>query len=167
MSPILDDINVALEGLENELKNTKSASETIKKASDILNQFSAHSGELKRATQNLVDATGNLIEKINKIDFPSRLDKLDNTISGVIADTRNIQSRLESVERNLNDKLSMFDRELMSKLRTAQEATEKVILDTQFKLESIQNANIRLSVLTLMAVICSLILIVLIRYKII
>lgn len=44
-------------------------------------------------------------ERIERIKFPERLDKLDATVSGIMVAVQAIQSRLDLVERNLTDRL--------------------------------------------------------------
>lgn len=44
-------------------------------------------------------------EKIEKINFPERLDKIDANVAGLMAAVQSINSRLDIVERNLTDRL--------------------------------------------------------------
>jgi len=43
----------------------------------------------------------NLINSIKKIDFPSRLDKIDNTISGINIGIQNLQTKIIDIEKTL------------------------------------------------------------------
>lgn len=44
-------------------------------------------------------------ERVEKINFPSRLDKLDANIAGIMVAVQSIQSRLDGLERNITDRL--------------------------------------------------------------
>lgn len=40
---------------------------------------------------------------MDKVDFPTRLDKLDNSITGINTTIQNIFGRFETIEKNLKD----------------------------------------------------------------
>ncbi len=44
-------------------------------------------------------------ERVEKINFPERLDKLDANVAGIMAATQSVQSRLDGLERNISDRL--------------------------------------------------------------
>lgn len=44
-------------------------------------------------------------DRIEKINFPERLDKLDANVAGIMAAIQSVQSRLDSLERNVTDRL--------------------------------------------------------------
>jgi hypothetical protein len=49
-------------------------------------------------------------ERVEKIAFPERLDKLDSTIAGIMVAVQSVQNRQDALERNLGDRLrDMFD----------------------------------------------------------
>jgi chromosome segregation ATPase len=54
----------------------------------------------------LRDRVSAFYERIEKINFPERLDKLDASVAGLMAATQAIQSRLDGLERNLSDRIS-------------------------------------------------------------
>jgi chromosome segregation ATPase len=66
----------------------------------------------------LVESTKSLIEKIDKADFPTRLDKLDATISGINQGIQNTQSRIDTLERSLKDDLIAKNESLHRASRT-------------------------------------------------
>jgi len=47
----------------------------------------------------------NFHDRVEKINFPDRLDKVDASVAGMMAAVQAIQSRLDLVERNISDKL--------------------------------------------------------------
>ena len=44
-------------------------------------------------------------DKVEKINFPERLDKLDANVAGIMAGLQSVQSRLDGLERNIIDRL--------------------------------------------------------------
>lgn len=58
--------------------------------------------DLQLNTKQIADQTAKSIHDLN---LPIRMDKLDANISGILSAIQNVQSRIESVERNMGDKL--------------------------------------------------------------
>ena len=67
---------------------------------------------------SLIESTKNLIEKIDKIHFPTRLDKLDVTTSGINQGIQNAQSRIDTLERSLKDDLEARNESLQRASKT-------------------------------------------------
>jgi len=44
-------------------------------------------------------------ERVQKINFPERLDKLDANVAGIMAAVQSVQNRLDGLERNISDRL--------------------------------------------------------------
>jgi chromosome segregation ATPase len=44
-------------------------------------------------------------ERVQTINFPERLDKLDSNIAGIMAAIQSIQNRLDTLDRNISDRL--------------------------------------------------------------
>jgi chromosome segregation ATPase len=44
-------------------------------------------------------------ERVEKINFPERLDKLDANVAGIMTAIQSVQSRLDGLERNISDRL--------------------------------------------------------------
>ncbi|MBM3243193.1 hypothetical protein FJZ31_43590 [Candidatus Poribacteria bacterium] len=99
----LDDINKSLGDLEQELDRLKSASEMIEGVTRTAEQAAAESARLNQTADELCHTVGNLTDKIDRIDFHSRLDKLDATVSGINVAIQNIQGRFDTLERNIKD----------------------------------------------------------------
>ena len=133
------DINKSLGELEQELSKIKSASELINEAkattkktinetkritSDLIKNSKKatdsaikESKKLNEAASLLFKAVDKLMVKLDKVDFPTRLDKLDATVSGINSAIQNVLSRFDSVERNLkddfDDKIKLVQKELV------------------------------------------------------
>ncbi|MFW9940371.1 MAG: hypothetical protein ACFFFT_04970 [Candidatus Thorarchaeota archaeon] len=102
------DINKNLAELEEELKKIKSASDMITEARVSAVQTIKESSQLSQVSKELSENVKVLVSKIEKIDFPSRLDKVDATISGINAGMQNVQSRLDMVERHFDDSIKQI-----------------------------------------------------------
>lgn len=76
----------------------------------------------------LREAAKELFQKIEDVHFPERLDKLDANVAGIMAAIQSVQSRLDSLERNISDRLKdIFDQQ-----KEAQAAVQAAIV-TNFK----------------------------------
>ncbi|MCH8569490.1 MAG: hypothetical protein LAT67_14540 [Balneolales bacterium] len=97
-NPLIQQINAELENLQNELEQFKStvaylndakghvytAVQTVEQAEE---QFKKKIEELKKtydAFIKLTDSAGSLISKIETIDFPARLDRIEETVNKTI-----------------------------------------------------------------------------------
>lgn len=120
-----ENIHQELLKLQNELTRLKDAVEQIDLAKDVsLNAVSSAenviliTSKLRKDYENLAISTNKLMEEIDSIDFPARLDKLDANIAGINAGVQNINSRVDSLERNLSDRINSGVKELDIKLNT-------------------------------------------------
>ena len=126
--PETNNINESLNELEEELNNLKSASDLISEARDTaeknisetkdvvsrlvtssektLDKTVKESKNLAKVSNELAKSVEILLEKLDKVDFPIRLDKIDNSVASINVGVQNIQSRLDMVENNIKDELS-------------------------------------------------------------
>ena len=126
--PETNNINESLNELEEELNNLKSASDLISEARDTaekniietkdvvsrlvtssektLDKTVKESKKLAKVSKELAKSVEILLEKLDKVDFPIRLDKIDNSVASINVGVQNIQSRLDMVENNIKDELS-------------------------------------------------------------
>ncbi|MHB2151041.1 hypothetical protein ACX8XP_18495 [Calditrichota bacterium LG25] len=138
--PELNEINDSLAEFQEELEKLSSASQEIQKAKNVALTTIAESKKImeelisnsKQATDSaimesrklnesaikLFNAVDVLMQKLDKVDFPTRLDKLDTSVAGINTAIQNIFGRFETVEKNLKD-------ELNSKISILQEKLEK------------------------------------------
>ncbi len=138
--PELNEINDLLADFEEELSKLKSASglievaknsaqTTISESKKIMEELISNSQKatdaaiqeskkLNVSAQKLFDAVDILMNKLDKVDFPTRLDKLDNSVTGINTAIQNIFGRFETVEKNLKE-------EFNSKIYFLEEKLEK------------------------------------------
>lgn len=141
--PETNEINKSLGELEQELSKIKSASDMINDAkvttektinetkeimADLIDNSQKatdsaikESKKLNKAASSLLKAVDTLMEKLDKVDFPTRLDKLDTSVSGINSSIQNVLSRFDSVERNLKDDFDNKIKQVQSKLEESQQ----------------------------------------------
>ena len=59
----------------------------------------------QEALDKLRETIKSFHDRIEKINFPERLDKLDANVAGIIAGIHSVLSRIEGLERNITDRL--------------------------------------------------------------
>ena len=59
----------------------------------------------QEALTKLKETVKSFHERVEKINFPERLDKLDANVAGIMSAAQAIQGRLDIVERNISDKI--------------------------------------------------------------
>ena len=77
-------------------------------------------GKLKETVQSFH-------ERVEKINFPERLDKLDANVAGIMAAIQSVQSRLDGLERNISDRLrdmQDYQKETRAALQSGLEQTK-------------------------------------------
>lgn len=121
-------INVATELL------SKSNSTFEKQIKSLLSEYSG-----------LGDATEALIRKIESVDFPKRFDKLDATVSSINQGMQNTQTRIGDLERNIKDDLQAKTKDVFSKVDSIESNLRQRIEDfekstaTKFEKQSKEN----------------------------
>ena len=103
--------------LEEELSKLKSAVEyietakiSIESASKIINTIV----ELKKEFDELSGKAYSLIDKLNKVDFPSRLDRIDSNLVKVNTEVQEIKSTIETGDKALTMEMKALSRSLLS-----------------------------------------------------
>lgn len=116
-------LNQQLAELEVNLNILKSSVEYIAQAKGNAKQISAAASNVVESLKDiqkeynlLRSINDKLLEKIDKIDFPSRLDKLDVTVATINQNISNLQSRLEKIFNELDSKLSENKNIIVSKI---------------------------------------------------
>lgn len=90
--------NLFLQEISSIIKENKKISEHVEKILERLREALISLGKL-------ADTIRSFHDKIDSIHFPERLDKLDANVAGIIAAVQTTQGRLESLERNISDRL--------------------------------------------------------------
>jgi len=105
--------------LEEELNKLKSAVEyietakiSIEAASKIINTIIKLKEEFDKLAQRAIV----LIDKLDKIDFPSRLDKLDSKVLAVSNDIHALETRIEASNKAFTLELKSGSKSLISEV---------------------------------------------------
>ncbi len=88
-------------------QNKRETLEELKKASEAITKadFDGRFKKLQEAIDNSIKSNHETVKYIESLNLSLRMDKLDSNISGILAAIHNVQSRVESVERNIGDKM--------------------------------------------------------------
>lgn len=102
---------------------TKEIQDSTKKVTDAAEQLSKSNTTFEKQIktflmdyEELAQAATKLIEKIDGVDFPTRLDKLDVSVSAINQGLQNTQTKLENLGRDLKDDLLAKKNEMMIEL---------------------------------------------------
>lgn len=82
----------------------------------------------QEALSKLMESVQSFYNRVDKINFPERLDKLDVNVAGIMAAIQSVQSRLDALERNITDRLrdnQDYQKESLKTMQTAADATAK------------------------------------------
>lgn len=93
-------------------ENLKELAEEHKKLVRIAERILAEVGTETAALANLRDVIQKFYERIEKIDFPARLDKLDANVASVVSAIQASQNRIESLDRNISARIDSISNEL-------------------------------------------------------
>jgi len=86
--------------------------------------------------QELVGRAEKLVEKIDKVDFPVRLDKLDTSVTTINQGLQNNQTKLENLWLDLKDEIEESQKVLSDKLASLKDDMNafKAEVDNQFSI---------------------------------
>ncbi|GAB4176108.1 MAG: hypothetical protein Kow00108_11440 [Calditrichia bacterium] len=82
-------------------ESTQSIDRVITHSEKVTSNVIEESKNLNESAKKLYKAVELLMEKLDKVDFPTRLDKIDATVAGINAAIQNIYSKVDSVERTI------------------------------------------------------------------
>lgn len=157
-----DNIHTQLEKLKTELSklepaviHLQKADETVKEIQSIVVKLIPLIDELRQENNKLTVSNTKLIEKIDKVDFPSRLDKVDATVSSINQGLQNTQSRLGDLERNIKDDNIAKTKEIVSSVdqvkNLAKQLSESIFQSINQKFETQRKANKQIKILVFIA----------------
>jgi hypothetical protein len=114
MEDILKEEVIKLEGELSKLKTAVEYIETakisIESASKIINTIV----ELKKEFDELSGKAYSIIDKLNKVDFPLRLDRIDSNLIKVSTEIQDIKSTIEAGDKAVTMEIKALSRNLLS-----------------------------------------------------
>ena len=99
----LPTLNDALASLQKDLERLRLATEHIEESKEAAREATEAGRQVAQRAAGLAGSTASLVDRLERVDFPSRLDKLDATVSALQVGLQTTQGRLENVERHLQD----------------------------------------------------------------
>ncbi len=118
---------------------TKEIQESIKKITDATELFSKYNSTFDKQIKILLSeyselgiASADLIKKIENVDFPKQFDELSTTLSSIKHELQKIQTKIGTLERNLNNTLQAKEDSLKDKIDCF-EKTTKALLEKHLK----------------------------------
>jgi hypothetical protein len=126
----MSEINIELKRLKNSLEKLESYSSEIGKAketaysiieninkiqttySDSIVTIEKDLNDIVATNKPLTDELVKLIDNLGKVNFPSRLDKIESLVSVINMNVMNIQSKLNHTEKDLKTELSNLSAEI-------------------------------------------------------
>lgn len=90
------------EALANTIEKQKLPEKIDSFEKSVTNKLELSFADLQKNTKQIAAETAKSIHDLN---LPVRMDKLDANIAGILSAIQNVQGRIESVERNVGDKL--------------------------------------------------------------
>jgi len=126
----LPDISNKLGDLEEELSRLKSAAEQIGKAKDAATKAIEFAERMSSLLSEVVEGNNELVKQgkqvfveIQAVDFPKRLDKIDNSITAISVGTQNvlaasqsIDAKIEKFSKLIDEKLDKVDKSINAKI---------------------------------------------------
>ncbi|MBI5220189.1 MAG: hypothetical protein HY958_14775 [Bacteroidia bacterium] len=107
----LEKLKEELGKLEPAVTHLQKADDSVKSLQNITDKLLLMVLELHKENENLAKSNSELIDKIEKIDFPSWLEKLDTTIGSIIHGQQNTQTRIENLEKTATAKFEKLSKE--------------------------------------------------------
>lgn len=99
-------------------------------------------------------------ERVEKINFPERLDKLDTNVAGIMAAIQSVQSRLDGLERNIADRLrDLYDYQketriaLQKRMEQVNSALSSEIIASHSKLKTLSYINLTILLVSIIAIV--------------
>lgn len=99
----LDKLGTAVNHINDAKQLSKSV---IENGKQIQQKYETQVKEIKEVVEQyekLAKASDSLIEEVTKVNFPARLDKIDNTVSGINQGVQNVISKLENTGKELKE----------------------------------------------------------------
>lgn len=129
-----EQLNHELGALQEELQKLKTAVEEIEKAKEAALLAVKIAEKVLKEFSLLAQETNRLLVEIERIDFPSRLDKIDASITGINQGIQNVLSKLENIGHIINLQFSNIQKQIENsekKLMEQIESTRKNVLVLQ------------------------------------
>lgn len=127
---IKQDVKNTLDAIDTELTKLKTAVGHIAEAKDAAKSVTDSVGHLHKVYTDHIDVmrsvndsyteqaekAEDLTERIDKVNFPERLDKVDISVSSINQALQNVQARLESATQGLKETVQDGNRRILGEI---------------------------------------------------
>lgn len=118
-------ISQSLAELEEELQRLKSAAEHIEASKEAALKAAETADGVRASTGDLSESAHRLVEEIDDVDFPSRIDKINASIESVEAEVDGVRSEVEGIP----DQIQSVSKEQAERLEESLQATEQRVVE--------------------------------------
>ncbi len=125
-------ISQSLAELEEELQRLKSAAEHIEASKEAALKAAETADGVRASTGDLSESAHRLVEEIDDVDFPSRIDKINASIESVEAEVDGVRSEVDSVRSEVEgipDQIQSVSKEQAERLEESLQATEQRVVE--------------------------------------
>lgn len=146
----LEKLKTELNKLEPAVKHLQDADKNTTSLIELADKLTLLANSVLQLHEDLIKSNEKLIAKIDKVDFPTRLDKIDATVSAINQGLQNTQTRIGDLERNLKDDIHAKTKEVTSKIDASENSLKQRINNfekattTQFEKQSKQNKLLKI-----------------------
>ncbi len=123
----LEKLKTELNKLEPAVKHLQDADRNTATLISLVDKLTLLVNSVLQIHENLINANETLIDKVDKVDFPIRLDKIDATVSAINHGLQNTQTRIGDLERNLKDDIQAKTKDVTSKIEASENSLKKRI----------------------------------------
>jgi ABC-type transporter Mla subunit MlaD len=166
----MSEINIELKRLKNSLEKLESYSSDIGKAKETANSIIENINKIQTSYSDsivtiekelndivatnkpLTEELARLIDNLEKVNFPSRLDKIESLVSVINMNVMNIQNKLNHTEKDLKIDLG----NLAAVIEKNQKANEYSSVQRKGEIEANKNLLVVVIVLLVLTIIISL-----------
>lgn len=124
-------LNDALAALEVEMERLRNSANQIEASTEAARLALDAANSVGKAATDLIGPTQALLERLEKVDFPTRLDKVDANVSATGLGIQNIQARQESAERGLREDVRRLQEDVEKNISAASTKTGLAIESSQ------------------------------------
>ena len=117
----------------------------------------------QEALAKLKETVQSFHERVVKINFPERLDKLDANVADIMAAIQSVQSRLDGLERNIFDRLRDLQDYQKETRATLQSGLEQLKIALQTKVDTAAKKQQTLTYITWMLMVVLAIIMILLN----
>lgn len=108
-------------------QHIEAASEVIRGTHEMASSLLDEIDEERKAIEQVRNQVKAFHDKVELINFPQRLDKLDASVMGILSAVQTLQNRVDNLERSLMDKLQAQEQAIQKQ----QEVVAKKLQSTQ------------------------------------